>query len=148
MGAGVHLGGEGTYEFAPGSRVRRHAKLNVAKGAVIRLGEGSRIGARANINVATGLTIGVDSGMSWDVEILDTDFHVVLDGEGNPRTSSKAIVIGDHVLIGARAMILKGVTIGDGAIVAAGAVVTKNVEAGTIVAGNPAVPVGRTKGWS
>jgi acetyltransferase-like isoleucine patch superfamily enzyme len=46
--------------------------------------------------------------------------------------------IGRDVWIGANAVILGGVTIGDGAVVAAGAVVTKDVEAGTIVAGNPA----------
>jgi len=40
--------------------------------------------------------------------------------------------------IGSSATILAGVTIGEKAIVGAGAVVTKDVEAGTIVAGNPA----------
>lgn len=53
-----------------------------------------------------------------------------------------AVVIGDRVWIGYRAMILPGVTIGEGAVVGAGAVVTKDVEAYTIVGGNPAKKIG------
>lgn len=49
--------------------------------------------------------------------------------EGNNFVLS-AIQIGDHVTVGARAIIMPGVTIGDGAIVAAGAVVTKGVTIG------------------
>lgn len=48
------------------------------------------------------------------------------------------VIIGDHVRIAYRAIILPGVTIGEGALVGAGAVVTKDVEPYTIVAGNPA----------
>lgn len=48
------------------------------------------------------------------------------------------IILHDDVWVGTGATILAGVTIGKGAIVAAGAVVTKDVEAGNIVAGNPA----------
>lgn len=49
--------------------------------------------------------------------------------------------IGSNCFIGARSIIMPGITIGDGSIVAAGAVVTRDVPPGTIVAGNPAVPL-------
>jgi acetyltransferase-like isoleucine patch superfamily enzyme len=52
------------------------------------------------------------------------------------------VTIGDRVWIGYRALVMPGVSIGDGAVVAAGAVVTKDVEAYSIVAGNPARPIG------
>ncbi len=52
------------------------------------------------------------------------------------------VTIGDHVFIGARAIILPGVQIGRGAVVAAGAVVTKNVPPLTIVGGVPAQAIG------
>lgn len=52
------------------------------------------------------------------------------------------VVIGDRVWIGYRAIILPGVTIGEGAVVGAGAVVTRDVPSYTIVAGNPARPIG------
>lgn len=53
-----------------------------------------------------------------------------------------AVVVEDDVWIGYGATVLSGSTIGRGSIVAAGAVVTCDVAPYTIVAGNPAVPVG------
>ena len=52
------------------------------------------------------------------------------------------VIIGDHVWIAYRAIILPGVKIGDGAVVAAGAVVTGDVEPYSIVAGSPARKIG------
>jgi maltose O-acetyltransferase len=52
------------------------------------------------------------------------------------------VVIGNHVWIGYRAIILPGITIGEGAVVGAGAVVTKDVEPFAIMAGNPARKIG------
>lgn len=54
------------------------------------------------------------------------------------------IRIEDGVWVGAAAIILPGVTIGKKSIVGAGSVVTRDVPPFTIVAGNPAKPIGRT----
>ena len=48
------------------------------------------------------------------------------------------VIIGNHVWIAYRAIILPGITIGDGAVVGASSVVTKDIPPYTIVAGNPA----------
>jgi acetyltransferase-like isoleucine patch superfamily enzyme len=47
----------------------------------------------------------------------------------------------DDVSIGANSTILPGLKIGAGSLIGAGSVVTKNVEAGTVVAGSPAVRI-------
>ena len=60
--------------------------------------------------------------------------------------TSRGIRIGRDVWIGARAGIVDGVTIGDHAVVGMGAVVTRDVPPWTIVAGNPARPIGRRPG--
>ena len=65
----------------------------------------------------------------------------------DPRSSDfgdrgGVVVIGNHVWIGYRAIVLPGITIGEGAVVGAGAVVTHDVEPFSVVAGNPARKIG------
>lgn len=47
-------------------------------------------------------------------------------------------MIGDDVLVGARAIILPGIKIGSRAVIGAGAVVSRDVPDGAVVVGNPA----------
>jgi len=55
------------------------------------------------------------------------------------NTYSKSITIGNHVWIGAGAIILAGVNIGEHSVIAAGSVVTTDVQSNVMVAGVPAV---------
>ena len=50
-------------------------------------------------------------------------------------------VLGDNVFVGTGAIIHPGVTIGKGTMIGAGSVVLRDVEAGSVVHGNPAMPV-------
>jgi acetyltransferase-like isoleucine patch superfamily enzyme len=147
IAARVKLGGPGAYILRPGSCIREGARIWVGPGATLTLERGSAIGARNVVNVETGLTIGAGTQVSWDAQLLDTDFHRISGRDGVARPHTAAITIGDHALIGTGVMVLKGVTIGDGAVVAAGSVVTRAVPAGTIVAGNPARQVGELSRW-
>lgn len=64
--------------------------------------------------------------------------------EFNPRaTVSGNVTVGSDTLIGASASIRQGLEIESGATVGMGAVVIRKVDAGTIVAGNPAKPIER-----
>jgi len=69
--------------------------------------------------------------------------------EGKMQTEEDWEVIPTYVKkgasIGSSATILAGVTIGENAIIGAGAVVTKDVAPSTIVAGNPAVVLRKSK---
>lgn len=87
---------------------------------VVVLGNGVRIGAHASL-------IGQNHGFAR------TDIPVWR----QPNTS-KGIVVGDDVWIGANAVVLDGVRIGSHVIVGGGAVVTRDVPDYAIVGGNPA----------
>jgi acetyltransferase-like isoleucine patch superfamily enzyme len=147
IGKSVKLGGRGTYSLDPRSAVRTGARIHVGPGATLTLGEGANIGIRNIVNVQAGLTIGARTEISWDVQLMDSDFHELIRPDGITKPVAEPIVIGKHVLVGTGSLILKGVTIGPGAVIAAGAVVTRDVEAGAIVAGNPARRIGTAAGW-
>lgn len=148
IAAGVRLGGPGRCELERGSALRKGVRVWVGEGAVLRLERGSAIGARSIVNVESGVRLGAGTQVSWDAQILDTDFHRITAPDGSVRAHTAPIVIGEHVLIGTGALILKGVTLGDGAVVAAGSVVTRSVGPGVVVGGNPAAPIGESASWT
>jgi acetyltransferase-like isoleucine patch superfamily enzyme len=147
IGPRVRLTGPGRYDLHRGSRICEGAQLYVGPDATLRVAAGAKIGIRNIVNVASGVSIAAGVEISWDVQILDTDFHWIKDADGVVRDHTRPIAIGRHVLIGTGALILKGVNIGDGAVVGAGSVVRQSVPAKTIVAGNPAGVVGHVEEW-
>ncbi len=114
----------------------------------LSIGHGTNVnGVGTKLLCAQEITIGAFCTFSWDVQVLDNDFHA-LTVDGLEKPSVAPVRIGDRVWVGTRAVVLKGVTIGDGAVVAAGAVVTRDVPAGAVVAGLPAKVVGRADSWA
>jgi acetyltransferase-like isoleucine patch superfamily enzyme len=110
---------------------------------VIKVGAFSSIGDRSQIHCGQLVSIGNYVLISWDVNIIEFDYHAPGGGIPDP----KPIIIEDEVWVGAKCIITKGVTIGKGAILAAGAVVTKDVPPYTLVAGNPAKPIKSVSSW-
>ncbi|WP_277955883.1 acyltransferase [Agromyces atrinae] len=147
IGRDVKLTGPGHYDLHRGATITRGVRMWVGPGARLVMSYGSKIGDRSILNVETEVIIGVGTRISWDVQILDTDFHWIRDDHGRIHAHTKRIVLEDRVLIGTGSLILKGVTVGTGAVVGAGSVVRASVPASTIVIGNPARHVGDVSEW-
>jgi acetyltransferase-like isoleucine patch superfamily enzyme len=139
LGDGVHLSGRSTFAGAARNDGRRPRLV---------VGNETYLGHRLIISADDEVTIGAHVHVADDVYICGYDAHPMdpvarrtqpgpVDYSGRSR-----IVIEDDVWICRGVMILKGVRIGAGAVVGAHAVVTRDVPPGTIVAGNPARPVG------
>ena len=126
---------------SPGGRVLigqdaiifRDVKFSLTGNAVVELGKNTSVNRRTEIHSRDRITIGDNCRISWDVLIMDHDYHRVTNSP-----EYLPVTIENEVWVGARAIILKGVTIGEGSIVAAGAVVVKDVPPHSVVAGNPA----------
>ncbi|MBR1545993.1 MAG: acyltransferase [Prevotella sp.] len=126
-------------QFSLGKRsvIESYCCINNAVGDVV-IGDHTRVGIHctvigpvtigSHVNLAQGITV-----TALNHNFKDTTLRI--DKQG---ISTKPVVIGDDVWIGANAVILPGVTIGRHAVVAAGAVVTKDVPDNCIVGGVPA----------
>lgn len=120
------------------SQIGFGSSLSIEKNGVFEIGDQTYISAGATIRIAKKITIGDYCAISWNVTMMDSDFHEYTYENGITSQSTKEVHIGNNVWIGNNVIILKGVHIGDNAIIAAGSVVTKDVPAATIVGGNPA----------
>lgn len=147
IGRGVSLRGPGRYLLAPGSCIRDGARLYVGPDATLTLGRGAAIGARCVVNVRTSISIGSGTQISWQCQLLDTDFHTIYGVDGASGPSDSPVRIGNDVLVGTGAILLKGVHLGDGAVVGAGSVVMADLPERRVVAGNPAHEVKRISRW-
>lgn len=117
--------------------LRSGATLQVQHDASISIGQ-AYINHDATIIAGNHMKIGDGILISRNVTIFDSDFHKIIDREGNQINKPRDIEIGDHVWIGVNATLLRGSVIGDGAIISAGAVVGSKIKASTMAAGNPA----------
>jgi acetyltransferase-like isoleucine patch superfamily enzyme len=106
---------------------------------------------RVALHRARGVRVGKNVWIGYDV-ILETSRPHLVTIEDNSALSMRVMIIAhfremqgvrieQNVFVGPGAIILPNVVIGKGSVVAAGSVVTKSVSPGTMVQGNPAVPV-------
>ena len=83
------------------------------------------------------ISFGNDCLLSWDILVMDSDFHKILNRQDETVNAPSPIRIGNHVWIGCRSSILKGVQIANHTVIAAGAVITKTLpDAHSIYGGN------------
>lgn len=146
------------------------ANIKIGEGVILRKGESHifndayfEIGKNVTLNdnsllcacVGTSLIIGDDCMFSFDIQLWSNDGHVIFDvctGENINSTEQinqdRKIIIGNHVWVGARSIILYNTEIGDGSIVGAGSLVKSKIPNNCIVAGNPAKVVRKNIAWS
>jgi acetyltransferase-like isoleucine patch superfamily enzyme len=139
-----------------GSRIG--AGTHIGHGALIRegnvVGEGCSIGSGAHLecNNVVGDRTRIHSGCFLASATLGSDVFcgpaVVFTDDPHPPCPRYADcvrgpVVEDGASIGGGVTLLPGVVIGARSLVGAGSVVTRSVEPGSVVAGNPARPIGR-----
>ncbi len=105
----------------------------------LQIGDDTNVTSQALLDGRGGLTIGR--------RVVVSPQAVLLSADHDPQSPTFAgrnrpVAVGDGVWIAQRAIVLPGAELGDGVVVAAGAVARGRIPAGTIVAGNPAVPIG------
>ncbi len=105
----------------------RGSKVSIGSNAIFSIGDKFMITGMSELICQCGVSIGNNCLISWDVLIMDTDFHHILDAQNNVINHPKPVRIGNNVWIGCRTTILKGAEIADGCVVAANSVVSQSI---------------------
>lgn len=126
------------------------------------IGHGSKLSVRGNLNFgadfnmtaestivcADSITFGNDCLLGWDILVMDTDEHPLYDQEGNRLNPNRPIVVGNHVWIGCKCVLLKGAKVPDNTVVAAGTLLKSAFEGeGQVIGGNPPAVLKREVRW-
>jgi acetyltransferase-like isoleucine patch superfamily enzyme len=139
----------GQVVFGGPARLGNGFKLSVATGGEVRFGPDFVLSAESQIVSRDAISFGRSCLVSWEVLIIDADFHPVVDADGTAGPRQAPITLGDRVWVGARSTVLKGVALGNDVVVAAGSVVPRaDGEDGVVLAGNPARVVRTGVRWS
>tara|TARA_R110000850_G_scaffold80947_2_gene174030 strand:- start:21831 stop:22502 length:672 start_codon:yes stop_codon:yes gene_type:complete len=123
-------------------------KISVEKKGELIFGSNFKVTAESSFVAHNKIEFGQNCLLSWDILIMDTDSHSVVDSNGNIGESTKPIYIGNHVWIGCRATILKGSFVSDNCIIGASSVLNSKYEvSNAIYAGSPAKLVKQDVNW-
>lgn len=148
IGTGCFISPEAALFGEPGRSVRIGDRCSIAAEAFlhgpITLGADVSINARASLDGgAKGIVIGDGTRIATGACLYAFDHGMTPERTIRDQpVTSKGIVIGADVWIGAQAGITDGVRVGDHAVVAMGAVVTRDVPEWAIVGGVPAKVIG------
>ena len=140
---------KGLIKFKGQAIIGHGSKISVGNNGVLIFGDNFEITAESTIIANKNVSFGNGCIVSWEVLIMDDDFHKVYDKEDVVINLSKPIQIKNNVWIGTRCTILKGTVIPNGCIVASSSIINKEfMEDNTLIAGNPAIVKKRGVKWT
>lgn len=159
---GFHLGGFRNKNDDTFMDIRGQAVFNgycsIGKGSKVIIDKKGRVEFGKNFNCTAGLNMeckkhvvfGDNCVLSWDITILDTDFHPIYDEHQKIINPNKPIQIGNLVWIGYNSKILKGVIVPDNVVIASNTIVSKSISQSGIIVGNEGYQLNKIKdniGW-
>lgn len=110
-------------------------KISVDNNGILTLGDNFIVNGNSKLICQKSISFGSDCLLSWDITIMDTDLHFILDENGRVINEPLPIVIGEKVWIGFGSSILKGVSIANNTIIAANSTITKSWKDNNVIIG-------------
>ena len=106
--------------------IGRGCRICIGHNGIIEFGDNFRCTGDTSIFCYKKVSFGDDCLLSWDVSIMDTDFHVIRNNQQGRINYDSEIKVGNRVWIGCRTTILKGVSIPSGSVIAAGSIISSS----------------------
>lgn len=100
-------------------------KMCIGKEGKLEIGSSVYMTGNSLIYCNSNTKVGDGTGIGWNVTLMDTDQHKIMDSNKEIKNNSNGIFIGAHVWIGINSTILKNSSIPYGSVVAAGSIVSK-----------------------
>ena len=126
----------GTVSFGGKASIGHGSKVSVRGN--LCLGDGFNMTAESTIVCAKEIRFGRDCLLSWDILVMDTDEHPLYNKENERINPDKAILVGDHVWVGCKCVLLKGTQVPNNTVVAAGTLLTSSITGEhQVIGGNP-----------
>ena len=111
-------------------------KISVKEHASLFLGNNIWVtGGNTTIICNKNIKINDDCLLSWDILLMDTDFHKILNSDNTIINKEKHIHNGKQVLTGCRTPIQKGVSIANNNVIAANSTITKSISTENCIIG-------------
>ena len=104
----------------------RGSRIDITPTGILEMSDNSTINSFTIIICENRISMGENSGISWNGQIMDTDFHKITYPGRKERNSD--IIIGKQVMISCRSSVYKGVHIPDGCVVAADSSIKKDIK--------------------
>ena len=140
---GINLQIVGKLVFHGRCTIGNSASVYVGNNGVIEFGDNVYIASKTRIICQKKIVFGKSTLIGWNSQIIDTDFHALLDiVSGRPTKILSPVIIGNKCWIASDCIVQKGTKLADNVIVSAGSVVSgifkkENV----ILKGNPAMEI-------
>ena len=139
---------EGRLTIGEGTLLEPGCWLTLAPEARIEIGAGCFLNRNVMIAAHESVTIGdhtmfANGCFVGDAEHRYDDPEMPITWQG--FTSKGPVRIGANCWFGVHCAVTSGVSVGDRCVIGANSVVNRDVEGGTIVAGAPAKPIGKTR---
>ena len=136
----------GRVSFGGKASIGHGSKLSIR--GDLTLGADFNMTAESTIVCAKNIRFGNDCLLSWDILVMDTDEHPLYDKEHKRINPDKPIIVGNHVWIGCKCVLLKGAEIPDNTVLAAGTLLTSAFSGEQqVIGGNPPSILKRDVHW-
>lgn len=139
----------GTLTFQGKAMFQRGTFIQIEEGAKINIGKSFSANHNFLITTDSNIDIGENVLLGWDVSLLGTDGHDILDLKtGQVINGPKAITIHDQVWVCSQCSLLKGAEVAEGSIVGFGSLVKRRFTTpNTLITGSPAEEKAYNKEW-